>query len=111
MPEVVYTVIRAAGQVTVKHTFILTRTRGRNMLFVWADAVVADGETITAGDLGLKTIYDAEVVSMNPNINAGGTVLYPGSYGNYILVYGSDVSGSVAVAAGSFYAIVKALGI
>lgn len=97
--------------VTVKHTFILTRTRGRNMLYVWADAVVADGENISASDLGLKTIYDAEVASMNPNVNAGGTVLYPGSYGNYIAVYGSNVSGTVATPAGSFYAIVKALGI
>jgi len=97
--------------VTVKHTFILTRARGRNMLYVWADAVVADGENIYARDLGLKTIYDAEITSMNPSINAGGSVFYPGSYGNYIAVYGSDVSGTVAVPAGSFYAIVKALGI
>ena len=97
--------------VTVKHTFILTRARGRNMLYVWADAQVADGENIYAKDLGLKTIYDAEVISNNANINASGTVMYPGSYGNYITVYGSDVSGSVAAAAGSFYAIVKAVGI
>ena len=97
--------------VTVKHTFILTRARGRNMLFVWADAQVANGETIRASDLGLKTIYDAEIHSMDPNINAGGTVVNPGSYDNYITVYGSDVSGTVATAAGSFYAVVKALGI
>ncbi|RLG74892.1 MAG: hypothetical protein DRO14_05210 [Thermoprotei archaeon] len=97
--------------VTVKHVFILTRAKGRNMLYVWADAEVADGESIYARDLGLKTIYDAEVLSNNANINAAGTVMYPGSYGNYIVVYGSDVSGSVAAAAGSFYALVKALGI
>jgi len=81
------------------------------MLFVWADAQVANGETIRASDLGLKTIYDAEIHSMDPNINAGGTVVNPGSYDNYITVYGSDVSGTVATAAGSFYAVVKALGI
>lgn len=97
--------------VTVKHTFILTRAKGRNMLFVWADAEVADGESIYARDLGLKTIYDAEVHSNNANIVASGTVMYPGSYGNYITVHGSDVSGTVATAAGSFYAIIKALGI
>jgi len=81
------------------------------MLFVWADVVVADGENIHARDLGLKTIYDAEVTSNNANINASGTVMYPGSYGNYITVYGSVVSGSAATAAGSFHAIVKALGV
>ena len=97
--------------VTVKHTFILTRTRGRNMLFVWADAQVADGENIHARDLGLKTIYDAEVHSNNASIVAAGTVINPGSYDNYLAVYGSDVSGTVAAPAGSFYAIVKALGV
>ncbi|RLG85010.1 MAG: hypothetical protein DRO39_06615 [Thermoprotei archaeon] len=97
--------------VTVKHTFILTRARGRSMLLVWADAQVADGETIRARDLGLKTIYDVEIHSMNPNINAGGTVVNPGSYDNYVTVYGSDVSGTAAAAAGTFYAVVKALGI
>jgi len=97
--------------VTVKHTFILNRVKGRNMLFIWADAEVADGENIYARDLGLKTIYDAEVHSNDANINASGTVIRPGSYDYYITVYGSDVSGTVAVAAGSFSAIVKAIGI
>ena len=97
--------------VTVKHTFILTRARGRNMLLVWADARVANGETIYARDLGLKTIYDAEVHSNDANIVASGTVVRPGSYDNYLTVFGSDVSGTVAAAAGTFSAIVKALGI
>jgi len=97
--------------VTVKHVFPLTNHRGGKLLFVWADAIVADKESIYARDLGLKTIYDAEVVSNNSNINAAGTVMYPGSIGNYILVAGSDVSGSVPAAAGSFHAIIKAIGI
>ncbi|RLE62838.1 MAG: hypothetical protein DRJ47_10120 [Thermoprotei archaeon] len=97
--------------VTVKHTFILTRARGRNMLYVWADAEVADRESIHARDLGLKTVYDVEVHSMNPNINAGGTVVNPGSYDNYVIIFGSNVSGSAATPAGSFYALIKAIGI
>ena len=48
---------------------------------------------------------------MDPNINAGGSVVRPGSFDNYVTVYGSDVSGSVAAAAGTFWAVVKALGI
>jgi len=97
--------------VTVKHVFPLTNHRGARLLWVWADAQVADGETVYARDLGLKTIYDAEVHSNSANIVAAGTVMYPGSFGNYIVVYGSDVSGTVAAPAGSFYAIIKAIGI
>jgi len=97
--------------VTVKHTFILPRAKGRSMLLVWADAQVADGESINARDLGLKTIYDAEVQSNNANIVAACTVVNPGSFDNHLTVHGSDVSGTVATAAGSFHAIVKALGI
>ena len=97
--------------VTVKHVFPLVNHRGGKVLFVWADAQVADGENIYARDLGLKTILDAEVASNNALINASGTIINPGSYDNYVTVYGSDVSGSVAVAAGTFHAIVKALGL
>ena len=97
--------------VTVKHVFPLTNHRGGRLLWVWADAQVANGETIRARDLGLKTIYDAEVHSNNANIVASGTVINPGSFDNYLIVYGSDVSGTVATPAGSFYAIIKALGV
>ena len=97
--------------VTVKHVFPLTNQRGGRLLWVWADAQVADGETIYARDLGLKTIYDVEVHSNNANIVAAGTVMYPGSFDNYVVVYGSDVSGTAAVAAGTFWAIIKAIGI
>ena len=97
--------------VTVKHVFPLTNHRGGRVLFVWADAQIANGETIYARDLGLKTILDAEVASNNANINAAGTIIRPGSYDNYMTVYGSDVSGTVAVAAGTFYAVIKALGL
>lgn len=97
--------------VTVKHTFVLKDVAGRGMLYVWAEVQAANGEQVKASDLGLKTVFDAEVTSLNPNINAGLSVANPGSYGNYVTVYGSDVSGSVAVAAGTFTSVLKALGI
>ena len=97
--------------VTVKHVIPLVNARGGKVLFVWADAQVADGESIYARDLSLKTILDVEVHSNDANINASGSIVNPGSYDNYVVVHGSDVSGSVATAAGTFSAIIKAIGL
>lgn len=97
--------------VTIKHIIPIENYRGGKLLLVWADVDVADGEIIYARDLWLKTILDVEIHSKDTYINASGIVTNPGSYDNYVTIYGSDVSGSVATAAGTFTAVIKAIGI
>jgi len=90
-------------EVTVKHTFMLPEFKGGRKLLLVADVRVADGEYLNDEDFNLKTLLDVKLNSKDPNINmAVATIYNAGSFGaSSAYVVGSDVSGSVAVAAGS----------
>jgi len=87
--------------VTVYHVEISRNEQGARRIKVFGIAAAANGEMIRARDVGLKTIEWFLAVSRNPNINIAGIISNPGSFDNYVTIYGSDVSGTAPVAAGS----------
>ena len=96
--------------ITVYHIEISKNEQGARRIKVFGVGQAADGETITAGEIGLKTIEWFMAVSRDPNINVAGVITNPGSFDNYVTIYGSDVSGSASVAAGSTYFDFVAIG-
>ena len=87
--------------VTVYHVEISRNEQGARRVKILGVAEAADGETIKAGEVGLKTIEWFMASSRNPNVNVTGLIENPGSYDNNVTIYGSDVSGTAPVAVGS----------
>ena len=87
--------------VTVYHVEISRNEQGARRIKVFGVAEAADGEAIKAGEVGLKTIEWFVAHSRNPNVSVAGIIESPGSFDNYVTIYGSDVSGTAPVAAGS----------
>jgi len=96
--------------ITVVHVERTADLRGGERIKVIGYGVAADGETIYARDVGLRTLEFAKICTIDANVIITGTVMYPGSYDNYILISGSDVSGTIATAAGSTPFAFEALG-
>ena len=87
--------------VSVYHVEISRNEQGARRIKVFGVAEAADGETIRAGDIGLRTVEWFMAASRDPNISIAGLVANPGSYDNYVTIYGTDVSGTAPAAAGS----------